>query len=204
MVARCSSRKVEVAVEVVAGSAKMVGWVCPFEDMVGMADAGVGVGVGIGVDLVVGSSQDSEDSSLDDRSNLYQGDCTWILTHLRHGVHLRHVVTIHRIWRCIRLRLHDRPLTTHLHRRRLTIRRTDSSIPLIMNKCAIVYFAAALRTSLGQNYLWKYLQGTVLNLSAFGTKVCEYAGFPEACWLPDRSALSLLIVAGICIWLLIG
>lgn len=171
--ARCSFRRVEVVVVGEVDSAKMVGWVCPFEDMVGMVDAGVDAGVGIGVGLEVGSNLDSEDSSSDGRSNLYQGDCTWILAHLWHGVHLRHVVTIHRIWRCIRLRLHDRPLATHLHRRWLTIRRTDSSISLIMNKSAIVYFAAALRTSLGQNYLWKYLQGTVLNLSAFGTKVCE-------------------------------
>lgn len=157
----------------VAGSVKMVGLVCPFEDMVGMVDAGVDAGAEIGVGLEVDSILDSEDSSSDGRSNLHQWDCTWILAHLRHRVHLRHVVTIHRIWRCISLRLHDRPLTTHLHGRRLPIRRSDSSIPLIMNKSAIVYFAAALRTSLGQNYLWKYLQGTVLNLSAFGTKVCE-------------------------------
>lgn len=174
----------------------MAGWACPFGDTIGTADAGVDVGAEMGAALDFGRSRDSEGSSSDGRSNLNQRDSTWILAHLRHGVHL-HVVAVDRVGRSIGLRLHWRTLPTHLHRRRLAVGCTNSSVPLVMDKGAIVHFAAALRTSLGESYLWKYLQGTVLNLSAFGTKVCVKAGLP-GCWLPVRSALSLLIVAGIC------
>ena len=159
----------------------------------------LGVGIEIGVGLGLGNSLDSEDSSSDGRSNLNRLEFTRILAHLWHWVHLRHVVPVHRIGRCVRL-LHGRTLPAHRHRRRLTIRCTHSCKPLIMDKSAIVYFATALRTSLSHNYLWKYLQGTVLNLSALGTKVCAYPGaLPGGCWLLDRSALSLLTLVGICI-----
>lgn len=163
---------------------------CPFAgkvDSLGAADVGVDVGadveVGAGsVVLDLDNSLDSEDIPLDGHSNLSGWEFTWILAHLWHRAHLRHIVAVHRIRRGVRL-LHDRTLTAHRHgRRRLTVRSTYTSKSLIMDESAIVYFATTLRTILTQLYLWKYLQGTVLNLSALGTKVCVYpVGLPATC-----------------------